>query len=186
MDGESDAGDSRFIDELVQDRSARDTWWRYHLISDILKHDTVTLVHRDLSSRISADIHNEPAILAPKPDSGRNWIRPVAGLAIAASVAVVSILSIQQRDDEITGPPPQITQTVAQQVQQARIAPVTRQFNVPARLASVETLEEIIPSSRVNSRLNSYMLNYNEYRTTETRMQGMLPYVRIIAHENDN
>ena len=32
------------------------------------------------------------------------------------------------------------------------------------------------------SRLNRYLVNYNEYRTN-AGVQGMLPYVRIVAHE---
>lgn len=191
MDSENDGGDVRVIDELTRDRSGQDTWWRYHLISDVLRHEAIDLVHRDLTGIISARIKNEPAILAPHSFSRRNWIKPVAGFAIAASVAVVAILGIQQKGEDIVSHP-QVTGTVAGLPTAAAVAgksstaPESRQFKVPARLASVETLEEIIIPQPANSRMNSYLLNYNEYRTTETRMQGMLPYVRIIAHENDN
>ena len=36
----------------------------------------------------------------------------------------------------------------------------------------------------VNSRLKNYLLNYNEYHS-RAGMQGMPPYVRIVAHDNN-
>lgn len=200
MDGETDDVDGRIIDDLLQNPGRRDTWWRYHLIADILRHDTEILAHQNLADRISAALEAEPVILAPRALWQRNWVKPVAGLAIAASVAVVAILGLQQNGSSDIEPVSQMPQTVARTSTQipetvARPiqeltqipTPIVRQFKPRAQLASVETREEEISpvTSPVYSRMNSYLLNYNEYRSTETQMQGMLPYVRIIAHESE-
>jgi len=212
MDDETEDEDGRIIHALIHDRGARDTWWRYHLVSDVLKHETPLLAHRDLARRISAALESEPVILIPKSFlPRRDWIKPLAGLAIAASVAVIAILGLQHRSEGIPGDSAVIPQTVAQNSQRmpetvaqnsqqmpetvaqpiqelSPIAtPIVRQFRPPATLASIQTQQsqtdpEMSPEY---SHMNSYLLNYNEYRTTETRMQGMLPYVRIIAHESD-
>lgn len=201
MDGEADDRDGRIIDDLIHDPAAQDTWWRYHILADVLKHETVMLAHRDLAHRISAALDIEPAVLIPKSlMRRRDWSTPLAGLAIAASVAVIAILGIQHKGEQIQGIPAVMPQTVAKaSLQLPEITapsiqellplstPIVRQFNPPAKLASIETRERgIAPeASPVYSHMNSYLLNYNEYRTTETRIQGMLPYVRIIAHESD-
>ena len=200
MDGESEDADGRIIDDLLHNPVRRDTWWRYHLIADVLRHDTDILAHRNLADRISKALENEPVVLAPRPLLQRNWVKPVAGFAIAASVAVVAILGLQQNNNNAVNSVAQMPQTVARSVPQfsdtvARPiqelttipTPIVRQFKPQAQLASVETREEEISpmTSPVDSRMNSYLLNYNEYRSTETQMQGMLPYVRIIAHESE-
>lgn len=215
MDDETEDTDGRIIDELLHNQAARDTWWRYHLVSDVLKHEEPLLAHRDLARRISAAMETEPAILVPKSFlQRRNWVKPLAGLAVAASVAVVAIIGLEHKGGEIPGNPALNQQTVAQtagpvtaaprtMTQSARrvpepaeqviqelspvATPIVRQFQPPTRLASIETREDRTGPgmSPEYSRMNSYLLNYNEYRTKETRMQGMLPYVRIIAHESD-
>ena len=200
MDGETEDADGRIIDDLLHNPGRRDTWWRYHLIADVLRHDTELLAHRNLAGRISAALEAEPFILAPRPLWQRNWVKPVAGFAIAASVAVVAILGLQQSSmvttDSVSQMPQtvartsvQIPETVSRPIQELTQipTPIVRHFKPQAQLASVETREEEISpvSSPVYSRMNSYLLNYNEYRSTETQMQGMLPYVRIIAHESD-
>ena len=202
MDDEIKDEDGRLIDKLMHDPGVRDTWWRYHLVSDVLKHEAPMLAHRDLARRISAALETEPAILIPKSFlRRRDWVKPLAGLAIAASVALLAIIGIQHRGEEIPGitpavtsqtvaqTTPQVPETVAQPIEElAPVAtPIMRQFQPPATLASVETREDqpAPVMSPEYSRMNSYLLNYNEYRTRETRMQGMLPYVRIIAHESD-
>ena len=196
MDGETEDADGRIIDELLNNRGRQDTWWRYHLIADVLRHDTEILAHRNLTARISKALEDEPTILAPRPMWQRNWVKPVAGFAIAATVAVVAILGLQQNGESVSQMPQtmavtstQIPETVVRPVQELTPipTPIVRQFKPQAKLASVETREEELPpvTSPVYSRMNSYLLNYNEYRSTETQMQGMLPYVRIIAHESE-
>ena len=202
MDDENEDSDGRIIDELLKNPEARNTWWRYHVVADILQHESPMLVHRDLAQSISVALQSEPTVLAPRSMLRRHdWVKPLAGLAVAASVAVVAIIGIQHKSEEIpaaaalnSAPPvAQVAQpapeAVAQPIQELSplATPIMRQFQPPTRLASIETRgNQASPvMSPEYSRMNSYLLNYNEYRTTETRMQGMLPYVRIIAHESD-
>ena len=200
MDGETEDADGRIIDDLMHNSGRRDTWWRYHLIADVLRHDTEILAHRNLADRISVALESEPFILAPKPLWQRSWVKPAAGFAIAASVAMVAILGLRQNENPVMDSVSQMPQTVARTSVQVPETvtrpiqeltpiptPIVRQFKPRAQLASIETREEEMPpvTSPVYSRMNSYLLNYNEYRSTETQMQGMLPYVRIIAHESE-
>src|SRR5690606_1817186 len=105
MDGE--AGDAAALDGLIQNETLRRTWGRYHVISDCLNGRLPAQVDVHLADRIALAIRNEPAIVAPVPERApRQLLRPVAGLAIAASVAAVAILGVkQQRADHTTVSP---------------------------------------------------------------------------------
>lgn len=180
MDGEFEQQTDQIIGDLIHDESLRNTWWRYHMISDALSSHTTECVDRTLADRVSAQIKDEPTVLAPNPSPSRSFIKPVAGFAIAASVAAMAIFGIQHNRTEQGGHQPQ--QIAAQQ---ADVISGNTQFSLPSRPASLEVARPEVRNVGVNSRLNSYMVNYNEYRTTRSSMQGMLPYMRIIAYEND-
>lgn len=181
MDGENDEQAGKVMDKLMRDQALRDTWWRYHLISDTLKQQLPVQLSQQFGERFSKILADEATVLAPNKLRKTAFVKPLAGLAIAASVATIAVIGVQQsRDkslDNQSGP------VVAQQSEITTVTP--RVVNVPARLASTETSQtELVPVTD-NSRLNSYLVNYNEFRTTNTSLQGMLPYVRIIAHENN-
>ena len=180
MDGEGITAEG--LAQLGQNDSSNRTWQRYHLISDCMKGNMPAYLDPALSARISRVIAEEPTILAPQKLSSQTLLKPVAGFAIAASVAAVAILGIQQHQsgsDNMSAMPPQLASTADDSevlrpiTVQAQLRPVNVQTSAPAE--SKLTREEL------DARLNSYLVNYNEYRT-HTGMQGMLPYVRVVAH----
>lgn len=182
MDGEFDHQTDQIIGDLIHDESLRNTWWRYHLISDALSSHATAYFDRTLADRISAQIKHEPTILVPNPSPARSFIKPVAGFAIAASVAAMAILGIlHNRTEQVELQPQQIA------VRQTGPTSGNTQFSLPSspRPASLAVTRPEFRNVGANSRLNSYLVNYNEYRTTRSGMQGMLPYMRIIAYEND-
>ena len=58
-----------------------------------------------------------------------------------------------------------------------------RQYTFPVRQVSSDGAQGAAPTL-VNSRLKNYLLNYNTYHA-EAGMQGMPPYVRLVAHDNN-
>ncbi len=106
MDGEIDGRHENLVDQLLKDPEMLDTWSRYHLISDCLKQCLPERIDNALAENISKSLRKEPTVIAP----GRfahTLIKPVAGFAIAASVAALAILGIQQQF--VGGPIPQDT-----------------------------------------------------------------------------
>lgn len=101
MDDEIDRGQEKLVDDLLKDPELLDTWSRYHLISDSLKQGLPERLDRDLAKNVSDSLRNEPAIVAPHR-STHSFIKPVAGFAIAASVAALAILGIQHQ--QLGGP----------------------------------------------------------------------------------
>ena len=96
MDDEIDDLQNNRVGEMLKDPELLAAWSRYHLVSDCLKGNLPERLDRELAGKISRSIADEPAIVAP----GRlphSLAKPAAGFAIAASVAALAILGIQQQ-----------------------------------------------------------------------------------------
>jgi sigma-E factor negative regulatory protein RseA len=115
LDGELPPEETDFLlKRLGRDAEARETLARYQLVGDTLRGERVR-ARPDFMLRVSAAIAAEPALEAPSRARGRTagsgaparWLRPVAGLGIAAAVASVAVF-VMQRDPAL---PP--TATVA-------------------------------------------------------------------------
>ena len=171
MDGELEASDAGIVDALLDSENLRSSWGRYHLIRDSLQQQLPSAVEHDLPGRLSESMKNEPHILAPTPSSKSGLLKPVAGFAIAASVATVAILGIQQNDNSGT------TNT--------NIAVADNSFVNSQPVASTvdeNQLRQVKNDAR--ARMNSYLVNYSEYRTN-AGLQGMLPYARTVTYEEN-
>ena len=96
MDDEIGGRHEDLVDDLLKDPELLDTWSRYHLISDGLKQGLPEAMDTNLARNVSDSLRHEPAIVAPGR-STRTYLKPVAGFAIAASVAALAILGIQQQ-----------------------------------------------------------------------------------------
>ena len=116
MDGEIEGHAGDTISQLISSRSLRDTWWRYHLISDALHRNLPHSTDRGMVARIADEISREPVVFAQDRFTVRRFLKPAAGFAIAATVAAVAILGIQHH------PASQVGQTAVQVAEKA--APV--------------------------------------------------------------
>ena len=214
MDDELETG-SRFVVHAITDNPEhRSLWQRYHLIGDAMRGMLPGHIDLSLADRISSAIAREPALGAPKSQVTPTLRKPAVGFAIAASVAVIVILGVRQVSEVPGGGPsavPVQTQTLASsqpdnmQQNQSTAIPSTVPAQTPALASSqldsilrnqikvvpVTTtvgvnpeVQAYTPPVDAETRLNRYLLNYNEYRTN-TGVQGMLPYVRIVTHEVD-
>ena len=160
----------RLIDLSITDPTLRAAWTRYHLIGDALRYNLPKKTRLDLAKQVSSALESEPILLVPRQRSWRGAI-PIAGLAIAASVAMVAVLGLYKADRGAIGPEPQ---QVAQQT-------IIRATNT----LPVSTVRWDNQPSSPPSRLNSYLLNHNQYNSgLGLSMQGVSPYVRIVSYES--
>jgi sigma-E factor negative regulatory protein RseA len=145
--------------QMGADPALREHLARYQLISDAMQSHLPPQLDIGFHKRLQAALQDEPAVHVEKSRLA-GLLKPVAGLAVAASVAVVAVLSLQS----IHGDTPSSTVAsapLAQDYLRADIKPL------PGR--SVHTPQ----------RLDAYVVNHNEYATN----RGMLPYVRLVGHE---
>jgi sigma-E factor negative regulatory protein RseA len=105
MDGEINRETGRFlIRRLGADGELRETWARYHLIRDCLRHQEGGLADQGLSGMVREALAEE----APQKAAHRvppRWMRPVTGVAIAASVALMAIFAVSPGQQAVTTPP---------------------------------------------------------------------------------
>ena len=154
---------------------------RYHMIGDAIRGSVADASMIDISATVSEAINREPE-LAPRAEPARaarrtekasiglgSWFRPVGGLAVAATVAMVMVFTLT---DQPTDSGNAVVADVGQQPVQAM--PVN---NAMPRYAGPELA---LPA--VN--LNSYVTEHSEYAAQDT-MQGMMPYARAVSYGSE-
>mgnify|MGYP001544810714 FL=1 len=156
--------------QIGRDTELRQRLLRYQLISDAMQNHLPGQVDPAFSRRVHAALQDEPSRHGAGIRTGlAGLLRPVAGLAVAASVAVVAVTALQNSQDETSVPAPAVA-------------------TAPADSTYIRSQDGVLavapePGPRVdNSLLDPYLVNHNEYAASRG-MQGMLPYVRIVGHE---
>jgi sigma-E factor negative regulatory protein RseA len=161
------------LEQLRRDVDLQGRWSRYHLISDTLHANFASARAASLHLRVHEALEQEPTLLAPRRKPRLPALaKQVAGVAIAASVAAVAILTVQQADLQPGGAEP----APVQMAQASRPAPLV-QLTSTGRQAVLTAA-----SADARGRLNAYLVNHNEY-SVSSGMQGVLPYVRIVSNE---
>lgn len=155
----------RGLDALRNDPELRASWQSYHLIRDSVSSNLNHQVEPQLHLRVAAALESEPTILAPQRQQ-RPWLKQVAGLAIAASVTGVAIIGIQSING-VGSEPGAIP--VASKQEYLRLE--------PTQLAQARE-----KATQNSDALNPYLVNHNEF-SSNSGIQGMLPYVRIVGHK---
>jgi len=186
VDGELDEQEYQAtVVELLAYGENRKTWGRYHLIGDTLKRNLPKGMDYHFSSRVMAALEDEPTVLAPPSPVKSSWGQRAAGLAVAASVAVVAVLGVQlmHQQDEQTVVPPRAqvsTQLLPQQPQNiVRANTRSRSQSSPTMGLTPKQIKQFHP------RLNKYLVDHNQ-QAPRAAVQGMIPYARIVAYPNSH
>jgi sigma-E factor negative regulatory protein RseA len=159
MDNElSELEERRLLKELESDASLRATWERYHLIRAAMRKEDLDRAPAGVVDAVARAVGAEPDRRRSFATAAGKWI---GGLAIAASVAVIAILSV---------PSP--------------FAPTKDAPAVAQSTPSVTPVAQTQPDASANSPLNSYLVEHGEV-TPSARIGNMLPYVRTVNHEKN-
>lgn len=166
MDGEVTRESGSFLARrLCADQELGEAWERYHLIRDCLRSSgkpwSVSAVR--LQVETGNDVA-EPLKKATQP----GWLRPLSGLAIAASVAVIAVLSLAPRNGAESTP--------------GGIEP----FSSPNPLNAAPLSEPASFNGGANERqrLNNYLLRHNQVTGSVSR-QGFVSLVPIVVTAKD-
>lgn len=172
MDGElSNEAGSFLTRRLFSNEEMCGSWERYHLIRDCIRQPGSKQMVTGFSARVSATLETEevPTVSAWRTNG---WLKPVSGLAIAASVALVAIMVTAPQPGQAPG---EVDATLATQGAQPFISPNTLARSPVSQAAS------FAPSQQANSnRLNAYLLRHNQMARTAGR-QGFVSFVPIVA-----
>src|SRR5258708_5155226 len=170
LDGELPNTETELLlKRLTRDGELRESFGRYALIGEALRGGGSPILTRGFASRINHAIDGEPAQAAAQAQQARapRWWRPLAGVAVAAGVATVAIVALQQRAiaPGVKGASPVTAQNVvASTVTAPNQLPVqggggpreALSYTVPA--ASPEAPTAIAPA-----RLTNYVFAHSKY-----------------------
>lgn len=161
------ANQNAMLERVAADPELRARWSRYHLMRDVITGHMPDQPLGDIADRVSQALDNEPAILAPVHKRKRIpripfIMKQVGGLAIAATVSAVAVITVQQTQENTSTAPTEI----------AAVSPPAAQVRYVSDTSGLDTA--------VQSKLDGYLVNHNEY-SVSANMQGVLPYMRIVS-----
>ena len=107
LDGELPAAESELLmKRLLRDPELRDSFGRYALIGEAVRGSRHMSLGRDFGAAVNSaiDAGAQPAASRDAGAGARRWLRPLAGGALAASVALVAVIALQQRTGTGTAP----------------------------------------------------------------------------------
>ncbi len=177
VDGELGRDETRFLTKrLASDEKLRSQFARYHAISAVIHRDYAPQADQ-LADRIRASLDQLPA-----HQRGRvwpSWLQPVAGLAVAASVALALVMAWPLVNQPASLPDTPVASTAPAPAQPATIylAPVDQRLQLASQPAAGLDLE-------LRQRINAYFINHSEHASTG-QFGGTLKYARIVSHDTD-
>jgi sigma-E factor negative regulatory protein RseA len=173
MDGEISRETGRFlVRRLGSDAGLRRAWARYHLVRDCLRHHEGSLAGDDLNSKIQQVLADEEPQAAPRRLAA-GWLKPIAGAAIAASVALMAIVTVGPGQAPVNSPSDELagrTQT------ESFVSP--NNGLVPSPYSQQAGASGGLGNS--NQKLNSYLLRHYQV-TGSTGGKGFVTFAPIVV-----
>jgi sigma-E factor negative regulatory protein RseA len=169
LDGElPDTETELLLKRLTRDGELRESFGRYALIGEALRGSGSQILTRGFASRVNLAIDGEPtqAPAHAQPAGASRWWRPLAGVTVAAGVAAVAIVALQQRaiSPRLNGAAPITAQNVAAPLPTAGTsAPVPGGGPHEALSYTVPATSTEAPSSLVPARLTNYVFAHSKY-----------------------
>jgi|SRR5277367_4221747 len=158
LDGELPNSETELLlKRLTRDAELRESFGRYALIGEALRGEGAGILTKGFASRVNHAIDGEPAVAPASAQSApeRRWWRPLAGVSVAASVAAVAIVALQQR-------------AISPGLRSA--APLTAQNATQAPPVAREALSYTVPVSNgeprtsvAPARLTNYVFAHSKY-----------------------
>ncbi|MCZ6797489.1 MAG: sigma-E factor negative regulatory protein [Gammaproteobacteria bacterium] len=182
----------RMLDEVEADVNLQYRLRRYAMIGQVMRHELPKHIAPDFSANVMAQINSisHTAKLVADRRSLWTWskMKPFAGLAIAASVAVVSITLWQTVNvDPGSGPGSEQVVIVDQQIVDQNNADqqkIERYVSLPVQTSAVTVgmrwKNNNTPA--LQQKLNAYLVNHTEYSNS---IQGMslIPQARVAGYD---
>ena len=193
LDDDNEADINVELDEVLADVNLQYRMRRYQIIGAAMRHELAPTIDTDFHHQVMAQIHaqlptaeiddSDPEASRANaiPLMARSWFRPFAGLAVAASVALVTVTlwqPLQQgpglNDGLASADQQKIEQLAGQQIAGGAVP-------VSSRVQSAGTRWKLEHESPVLQRkLNAYLVNHTEYSNS---MQGLIPQARVAGFD---
>ena len=171
------------VTTLLKDPELRAAWQCYHEIGDWMRGAADgEVVHVEVANRVRSALESEPALLFPTPrkidrderPQGRRWSQ-FAGMGIAAAVATVTVLLVQQlvpAGEEVT--PALAVNDAALTTQPVAVAASNRRL-----LSGDSTLQDDSSTEEFQRKLDAYLASHVK-QSVGHRAEGFLPPATVV------
>ena len=174
MDDECGATEARFIlKRYSQCAETRARWGRLHVAREVLHGSHLRIEAMTLTERVADALKDEAA--PARQSIAPRWLKPVAGVAVAASVAVVAVMLTRPTapsQSELTVPNSLVGSPILEQP--ATTLPASTAHRPQAQLASATNR-----SAMEDPRLREYVLRHN--RVAPNARSGFTQYVYFVT-----
>lgn len=191
--------DQQSLEDLLGDVNQQYCLTRYQMIGQVMRHELPEKIDIGFSQNVMASIREIEIESQSKPvntqkESRSIWrwefLKPFAGMAVAASVAVVSI-TLWQSVSVTTG-----SSTTGESIVSADQQKIDLLVNQPIQVAvpASTTLNSgntnsngmhwkvISDTPALERKLNAYLINHTEYSKS---MQGLIPQARVAGYGSE-
>ncbi|MDH5257617.1 MAG: sigma-E factor negative regulatory protein [Gammaproteobacteria bacterium] len=205
-DDELDTIDRDLVyDALKQDGEQKQIWGRYSIIGDAMRKNLPDNPDHNLLSRVQIALESEPSLLAPSPANADKalemnqsdqvkvvelpkkssndhfFFKPFAGFAVAASVALASVLGFQMFSQPVDDFSPSLSQsqfvTAPPGTQELDLTPVTE------NVASFSSMDADEPVSEFDDAIYAQQSLMDDGQWTRiTRIGNILLDNNILSH----
>lgn len=181
VDGEADDLELRRLLASSEMSDVRNTWRDFHVQRDSLNGVDMRFAHIDLSQRIQAALADEAM---PALANAARWWRPLASVAVAASVATVVAIGARSFSP-VSDNGAALAQVAAtnsgNRVFPAQVGPAVGNVAVGAQLNTpfypVQTVA-LDPDQLAQQRLQQYLLRHTE-RASLNNGQGVISFAKV-------
>ena len=166
------------------EREELERFERYCLIGDAIRGESSVLAV-SIAGRVHESLADEPVVLAPQRRTQRPWLKPVAGIAVAASVAVVAILAapglMTQQGGNVE--PLQLAADTGRQATAGKpvlVAAGTDKSPLPvAQSPATARWQGLTPE--LEERLNRLVIEHHEFGG-RTGINGPVPHIGLVSY----
>ncbi len=182
VDGESDELELRRVLASADTQEVRSVWRDYHLQRDMIAGVDMRFAHIDISRSVQAALADE---VLPAVVGGARWWRPLASVAVAASVATVVVIGARSLNTS-NGSDPAMAQST---VSAAGVFPgMAGSFTAPVSNVAVGAAiggspafaqpASLDPDQFARQRLQQYLLRHTE-RAALNNGQGVISFSKV-------
>jgi sigma-E factor negative regulatory protein RseA len=175
----------RLLDELGADPELAGRWGRYHLIGEALRGGLPARTDMGFAERLQANLSDEAplqvepgALVSDAAESPRRAAHPVIGLALAASVAAVTVIGVQSLLGERPTGQTQVVEAPTPVAEPAPKIAAAVSGTPDQAVQRVRSVNPLITNSEDAARLNSYLITHFEHSAAP----GLLPQVRVVGY----
>ncbi len=170
------------VRRLAQSPDLRAQLGRYALMGEAIRRSLPPVVDVRFAASVMERIEAEPVLKTARVrGAGQRLLKPLAGMAVAASVAALSLMVWPTGQTPGGGSAPEFAATSAS-VPVTGVRPVASGTTPVASGNEERDWDRLDP--HIQQRLNDYLVNHSEHTTTG-RFGGMLNYVRITGQSDD-